>query len=199
MPATTATPDAPETEAPQAATDTSPAAPAEPTIKELTAQLAKVAAFAGAIKDTETIVRTNLTRRMLEMHDELGTKSLEVRDADGEVVVTFVVVQPTANDEIKVSDEEALLDYVLDNFPGEVETITRVRDSFKKVLLGRVEVSDGVAYDTTGEAVPGLTHVHTPAAAPTSITTKWKPGSGKQKALAMALADGGISPLELDA
>lgn len=169
--------------------------------KDLMAQLAKIAAFKGAIADTEAVVRAEATARLLDLHDELGTKSLEVRDAEGNVVVTFVVVEPSATDSIRVDDEDALFDWVLANHPTEIETVSRVKQAFINRLSGEVVgggEDGGVFHKETGEPVPGFKHVHTPAAAPTTITTKWKPKTGKQAALAMALADGGVTPLAIE-
>lgn len=181
------------TPTPEAATE-----PAQPNIKDLLAQLAKAAAFKGAIGDTESVLRAEATRRLLELHDELGTKSLEVRDTDGDVVVTFVVVQPQATDKFVLEDPDALLDWALVHHDTEVETISRVKQGFVNVLAGRAEAVGGVVYDKeTGEPIPGFVHVHTPAGPPTTITTKWAPKTGKTRALAMALADGGVTPLEL--
>lgn len=183
-------------------TDTTPipdaAAPAEPPVKELTATLAKITAYVGAVKDTETLLRNQLEQRLLALHDETGTKSLTVKDDNGDELVTYTVVQPQASDTIKVTDPEAFLDWVLANFPTEVETITQVRPAFQARLLSRIVANGGVLYDSeTGEPIEaaGVEHVHTPAGDPTGITTSWKRAtkdkpSGKERALQWALTDG---------
>jgi hypothetical protein len=57
----------------------------------------------------------------------------------------------------KVLNPAALLRWVKDNHPDEVETIEQVRESFLGVLLSRAENVDGEAVDAkTGEFLPGV-------------------------------------------
>lgn len=58
-----------------------------------------------------------------------------------------------------VTDDAAVLAYVAEAFPTEVETIRRVRPSFLTALLGRLEwdADHGQFIDTkSGEGVPGV-------------------------------------------
>lgn len=58
----------------------------------------------------------------------------------------------------KVANERAFFAWVVANAPGEVETVSSVRESYRKALLDRVKAGpDETAVDPkTGEVVPGL-------------------------------------------
>ena len=87
----------------------------------------------------------------LALADTVGVKSFNTDF--GALTIAWKGEAPMVTDEAKV------LAYVKEAFPTEVEVITRVRPSFTKALLGRVEWDPDTSQfiDTkTGEAVPGL-------------------------------------------
>lgn len=202
----TATPDTAEV-------STDSPTPASP-IKALTEQYAKIAAFEGGVKDYAARVRANLTTELLRAHADIGLKSTEARGEDGPLV-SFSVVEP--KDDIKVTDPEALADYVMEHhptevvtevtirtdnpalidyvtehFPDDIDIVTSVRPSFLGPLLKGLKHSTSGVFDTDGNEVPGVAHI--PAGDAKSITTSWKPG-GKEAALAAAIADPDILAL----
>lgn len=176
---------------PEVTTEATPAVEEIPT-KELFARFAKIAAVAGAVKSYEATARAEVFTRLRRLQEESGSKSIIAKDTDGTPLVTLTVTEP--KDKFVVSDPNAVLDWVIDNFPAETETVSQVRESFLKVLMSRLvnDTEEGVVDTATGSPVPGVKFV--PAGDPTSFSTTWKKEggeeTGKKAALAAAFAGG---------
>jgi hypothetical protein len=169
-------------------------APAPVPLKEATRRFALIDAFKSALDDYVKSERPHMLGRLNAAAEDTDSKSFNVK-IDGETVATMTITQP--QDKIVVDDDDALADYALDNYPTEVETVTRVRESFEKVLLKKVKAEDVTPEPTednpepeqvwmivdpdTGEEVPGLKRA--PAPPPSSFSIRWKGKEQKAQAL----------------
>lgn len=87
--------------------------------------------------------------------DMLPGDRLGVPLPNGERFATVSLVKgaTTAN----VTDEDAFFDWVAENRPDQIETVTRVRPGFAQAVTDQAK-KDGAAVDkTTGETIPGVT------------------------------------------
>lgn len=181
-------------------TDASPTpqtAAAEPSIKDLTQRFAFLLALEGAVKDLTIAARRNLGDRLVEVAEEMGTKSFVARDFEGEPMATFSLRE--TKPKFVVSDPDAFYGYVQVNYPFEVEVVFQVKQSFAKELLTAKKLdgdTDGVVDRATGELVPGVTYV--PGGEGDGFGTSWTKtngeDTGKRAALAQVLTR---PPLEL--
>lgn len=125
-------------------------APAAPTPQRAVRPAEKVALLTALI-DGATVELAAAKAEALALADTVGVKSFNT--PFGSLAVSRKSASPA------VTDPDALLAWVMDAFPSEVEHITRVRPAFVTVLLGRVEWSKDLSefVDTaSGEAVPGM-------------------------------------------
>lgn len=151
---------------------TVPEASQAPTIAQRTERLAKMTAFQTALKTQIDLERAATEAAMLdEFYGDSGSKSFNAR-VNGETVAQFTLKE--TKDAVRVTDEDALLDWVFENAPSEVETITQVRPAFLAALLKRVQgdADTGVFDPETGAEVPGLTY--TPGGEVSGFGTSWK-------------------------
>jgi hypothetical protein len=112
---------------------------------------------------------------------ELGLKSTWVTLPDGTPVATVTLVDPAPA--VVVVDDGAFTTWMARNYPSEVETRVRVRASWQKEFLSRLDPgTDPVTDPRTGEAVSGLQAV--PAPEPRSFALRPVPGGSEQIARA---------------
>jgi hypothetical protein len=108
---------------------------------------------------------------------EVGLKSMRVTLPDDTPVATVTVVDPKPA--VVVVDEDAFTTWVAKNYPTEVETRVRVRSSWQRQFVSRVDASPGpVADPRTGEVVPGL--AARPATEPRSFSLRPLPGGTEE-------------------
>ena len=120
-----------------------------PSLKELALQLSAVTVIADAAKETKDRLRSEFMARL----EEVGADSAKAVFA-GEDISKVSLVQPKAS--AVVLNEKAFTDWVSANWSNEI--IAVVRESFRKLILGQVELIDGKAiYTKTGEVLDFIT------------------------------------------
>ena len=113
-------------------------------------------AIADALKAEMDAGRADLTERLVELYDTLGSKSFDVKLESGKKVATLslAITQPAP----KVTDERAVLEWAKENAPDLVRVIPAREEVAVPGLLERLSFAeDGTAYDGNGEVVPGVT------------------------------------------
>lgn len=152
-------------------------------LPEETGEFGKLLLLEAAVKSYVAERRKALFARMRDEQQRTGGKAFSHNYAT-KAGVTFTVRD--ADDKIIVKDPDALLAWVEDNAPSEIETVFQVRPAFQESLLKRVKGTDTGVFDPeTGGEVPGLKYV--PAGDPTSFNTAWK-GDGKEVAFQEVLS-----------
>jgi len=159
-------------------------------------------AIADALKAEMDAGRADLTERLVELYDALGSKSFDVKLESGKKVATLSlsISQPAP----KVTDEKAVLEWAKRNAPDLVRVVPAREEVATAGLLERLSFAeDGTAYDRNGEVVPGVTM--TAGGEVTHYSTKFVPDGRRAIAeawsrgefartlpgVAPALADGG--------
>lgn len=122
--------------------------------KETASRLAVLTALRDAIEEEVEALRDDVRAGLKEAHDLYGVKSVDVSLPDGSVIASITLSKATPRP--YVHDERAVVQYVAENYPDEVER--QVRPAFKKVLFDALTPLDDRAVNTmTGEVVPGVT------------------------------------------
>lgn len=112
---------------------------------------------------------------------EFALKSMRVTLPDGAPIATITLIDPKPT--VVVADEGAFTAWVAENHPEEVETLVRVRSSWRKQFIAQLAVwPDPVTDPHTGEVIPGLAAV--PASAPRSFSLRPTPDGTEQVARA---------------
>ncbi|HEX5568490.1 MAG TPA: hypothetical protein VFY14_16460 [Streptomyces sp.] len=112
---------------------------------------------------------------------EFALKSMRVTLPDGTPIATITLIDPKPA--VVVADEKAFTTWVVENHPGEVETLVRVRSSWQKQFIAQLAARPEPVTDPhTGEVIPGLEAV--PAPAPRSFSLRPVPGGTEQVARA---------------
>lgn len=169
-------------------TETTPAvesAPAPQRLPDQLAEFAAILAFENIVKDMCALRRGQLYDRLAETREDTGSKSFQARDAENNVMADFTLKDSTAA--YKVSDSKAFTQWVIENFPKEVEMEPSVKPAFTKALLSTKRLTvdgDEVIDTTTGMVVDGVKFY--PSVPATSFGTSWKDG-GKEAAAAALL------------
>lgn len=157
----------------------------EPALPDRIARMGRLIAFQSRLKTFIDQERPALFQQMREAQKVTSGKAYSHNFGE-KSAVTFTIKEE--DDTVIVSDSDALLAWVEENAPSEIETVFQVRPAFKAALLKRVKGTDvGVFDPETGAEVPGLKFV--PAPPPSNFNTSWK-GDGKSLALGEVLAAG---------
>lgn len=121
---------------------------------------------------------------------ELGVKQLEVQLGDAPLAsVSVAKGRKTA----RVANPAEFLQWVVDNHPSEIETVTRVRHAYERAVLDTAK-REGVAIDSaTAEFIPG---VEVGDGDPYLVT---KLAEGAHENVLTAIQQGTIMPLALPA
>jgi hypothetical protein len=147
-----------------------------------------------AITEADTQARADIQTGMA-----VGDRTTAVVHLDGEAVVVGHVqlTKGSSSTTAAVTDTEALLAWVKEHCPSEVQTIELVRSSFQKVLLDRVKADGGWYDEATGEIldVPGVT-VTPGTPRPTLVV---KPAEGAAEVVRAAWASGALPLTDLTA
>lgn len=117
---------------------------------DLTKSILLYEQLAGAARDKAAAYRAELTTQAAAEYEQQGmAPSWKLPDV-GRVVL------PTTEAAAYVTDAGALLKWVAERFPGEIEEIVQVNSVFAAALHKRVVVDeDRVVFPDTGEIVPG--------------------------------------------
>jgi hypothetical protein len=123
---------------------------------------------------------------------EFNLKSVRVTLPDDIPIATITLTDPKPA--IVIADEGAFTTWVAENYPAEVETITRVRSAWQRAFVTRLEASlDSVADSHTGEVIPGLAVA--PASEPHSFSLRPLP-RGREEII-RAWRSGALDPRRL--
>lgn len=164
-----------------------------PTVKttDLTRQYAVLLALQGVVNDMVTAHKNRVTDRLAEVRDEHNIKSFEAKD-DTDLLVTFTF--KGRNEAFNVTDSEAFTAWVMEHHTSHVDVVTSyvVQPAWLKGFLDPkgeqlAGTEEGVIDTSTGEVVPGLTHIKP------GITNTLHPSwakDGKEKAAAALLNTG---------
>lgn len=118
------------------------------------------AAVLKALKDLiaaeETVARQDMAADFAVASEQLGDlKSIVVKLPDGSKVATVSLTEGRTT--WQVTDEPAFLAWVTDNFPSEVETVTRVRPAFVPAMQKMYTVEGDVVVGPSGLVAEGVT------------------------------------------
>lgn len=153
-------------------------------IKDEALRATVLKALKDAIGDEYDTSRDVLHRALTDLSETTGAKSVTVTlDGADIATVTLGGGSPRAS----VTNDAALLEWVAERHPAEVETLRRVRPAFLTRLLAEATRA-GVPYDATGEELPGVA-VRSSEPYP---GTRFKPGG--REAVAAAWAAGTLPP-----
>lgn len=179
-------------------------------VPELAVEYAQILAFETMVKDMVEARRDAFKARLKIAQAETGAKTFSARHADGDVMADFTFRESKAA--YKVTDADALTDWVIENHPTEVDAVATITDqdafldfvrenspawakvdftvkpAFEKVLLaGKTlsRVEEGILEKDTGVLVEGITWV--PAQSTDVLAPSWKPG-GKELAAQAVIA-----------
>jgi hypothetical protein len=151
------------------------------TLKDDVTTVAVLKALRDTVDAEYQAVRRRVFDQLCTARAELGLKSTRVTLPDGTPVATITLVDPAPA--IVVVDDEAFTAWMARNYPSEVETRVRVRASWQKHFLSRLDPTDDpVADPSTGEVVAGLRTV--PASEPRSFALRSVPGGTEEIARA---------------
>jgi hypothetical protein len=108
---------------------------------------------------------------------ELGLKSMRVTLPDDMPVATVTIVDPQPA--VVVVNESTFTTWVAENYPTEVETRVRVRSSWQRQFVSRLDAASGTVADPrTGAIGPGLAAL--PAPEPCSFSLRSLPGGTEE-------------------
>ena len=124
------------------------------TVKDVALRLAILTALRDLIDAEVLELRHETTEEMVDLHDAVGVKALDVTLPDGTPVAS--VSLSTRQPKLSVTNEATFKAWVEAAHPDETQTI--VRPSFQKALLDRCiwEDEDIIVDPTTGEFPLGL-------------------------------------------
>lgn len=144
-------------------------------LKTLSLKVALAKVMSELVAERVSAARDAVLEATLDLHRQVGLKSVDVDLPDGTNVGTISLTQP--KDKFAVVDRNAFIAWVEQNHPGEVEYVPTVRPSFEKVLLEKwaESTSDGVVItDTdTGEQKPVDGVEFKPAGDPTAFSIRF--------------------------
>lgn len=116
--------------------------------RETALALAVVTTIADAAKER----KDQLRHQLLDELNNAGADAVRA-EIDGKRVARTSLITP--QEKIAPSDEEQFTQWVANNYPTEVETITTVRPVFREIFLKRLKViNDQIIDPLTGEVVP---------------------------------------------
>lgn len=126
-------------------------------VKTNATRTAVLTALRDAIDEEVRRLRSDTLTGLLDAREALGVKSLDVTLPDGTKVAAVTLTEPSTR--MAVESEAAFTAFVTQHYPDEIQTVTRVRDGFRKAFLDRlVDAGDNDAADPdTGQVVPGIT------------------------------------------
>jgi hypothetical protein len=141
------------------------------------------------IAEADQTGRAEALAALLAARDALGVKSVDIELPDGTRVGTATLTQPKAGVCI---DDAAFLKWVAAERPTEI--VTAVRESFRRVVVGRLKiVGEDVVDKTTGEVMPWAS-VRPAADTPTSFSVRY--AEGGREAIEQAWREGRFNPLD---
>jgi hypothetical protein len=148
------------------------------------------------LRDAVDVEYEATRRRVLDglraARKEFNLKSVRVTLPDDTPIATITLTDPKPA--IVIADEGAFTAWVAENYPAEVETITRVRSAWQRAFVTRLEASfDPVADPRTGEVIPGLAVA--PASEPHSFSLRSLPGGREE--IIRAWRSGALDPRRL--
>lgn len=156
------------------------------TLKDDAERVAVLGALLDLVKGEYETARSGVRDGLKTTLREFGGRSVDVELPDGTVVATITLARPKPGIDV---DAAAFLEWVKAEYPGEV--VTAVRESFRRSIIGRLDIADGIVVDTkTGEKVEWAKV--RPAGEPQTISLRY--ATGGRPAIATAYRRGELSP-----
>lgn len=127
---------------------------------------------ASAIADIVKNERAAAFETLRKQYDETGATNAVIRLPDGTKIASLTLTIPEPR--VESTDEAALIAWVEEHYPTEVEYVAQIRPAFLTALMGRIETGDdGSVFDPAldGLLVDGLQLKD--AAEPSSFSTRW--------------------------
>ncbi|MTE22387.1 hypothetical protein F0L17_25450 [Streptomyces sp. TRM43335] len=150
-------------------------------LKEHATRVAVLKVLRDAVEDQYQAMRREVLDELRAARAEYALKSIRVTLRDGTPIATITLIDPKPG--VVVADEDAFTTWVIENHPGEVETLVRVRPSWRKQFVAQLAAwPDPVTDPHTGEVIPGLEAA--PAPEPRSFSLRPVPGGTEQVARA---------------
>jgi hypothetical protein len=128
------------------------------------------AAVLKALQKVVTTATDDGKAALKDVMDALEIDSLAARLPDGTKVANLNRAGGIIS--ARVKDEKKFLAWVQGSRPGEVETVTSVRESYRKALLESLDKAGALVDPETGEVVPGVEFV----TGKDWLTVNFKPG-----------------------
>jgi hypothetical protein len=150
-------------------------------LKDHATKVAVLRVLRDAVEAQYQATRREVLDGLRAARAEFALKSMRVTLPDGTPIATITLIDPQPA--VVVADEDAFTAWVVENHPGEVETLVRVRSSWQKQFIARLAAWPAPVTDPhTGEVIPGLATA--PAPAPCSFSLRPVPGGTEQVARA---------------
>ncbi|MFI5493557.1 hypothetical protein [Actinoplanes sp. NPDC051859] len=144
-------------------------------LPELAQRAAVLKALLDEVRKAYDEARAQVDTALLHLHRGAGIRSVEVRLPGADAPIAQITVPDTAAS-LRV-DEQALLDYCVREYPGEIEDIPAtqvVRPAWRKALLARLQVEAGgaVVDPDSGRVLDFVESQPAPPATSTTMTFK---------------------------
>ncbi|SFL01136.1 hypothetical protein [Streptomyces pini] len=150
-------------------------------LKEHATRVAVLKVLRDAVEEQYQATRREVLDGLRAAREEYALKSIRVTLRDGTPIATITLIDPRP--EVVVADEGAFTTWVVENHPDEVETLVRVRPSWRRQFTAGLTAWPGPVTDPhTGEVVPGLETAPPPE--PRSFSLRPVPGGTEQVARA---------------
>ncbi|MDG9703578.1 hypothetical protein [Streptomyces sp. DH37] len=150
-------------------------------LKEHATEVAVLKVLRDAVEARYQATRREVLEELRTARAEFALKSMRVTLRDGTPIATITLIDPRPA--VVVADEDAFTAWVTENHPEEVETLVRVRSSWRKRFITELAAWPGPVTDPyTGEVIPGLEAA--PAPEPRSFSLRPVPGGTEQVARA---------------
>lgn len=123
-------------------------------------EIALALAVTTVVVDAATERKEQLRAELFEALENVGADAVKAELPSGERIAKSSITSPAPK--AAVVDEAALIAYVQQTYPHNIETKISIRPAFLNGLLkGAIEVSDYAAVDPeTGEIIPGVAFSH---------------------------------------